>query len=454
MLRGAVTLTAGITLLLIAASGWAGQREERSDRQSSDVASVWFDTLYDVLKSEGTPPTAASRIYGVTAVALYETVVPGTRRNRSLVGQLNDLVWVPKPRKDKEHHWPSAANAALARTIRGLFPALKPASLAAIDALEQSFAVHFGAEIRRAKLERSVAQGQAVADAILAWAATDGVAMFGNCPYVPRPVPGAWEPTPPAFNPNPLEPCWGQLRPMVLGSGADCLPEGPPAFSTNPGSAFYAAALEVRDVGVTLTEDQKTIAAYWADGAGATGTPAGHWIAIVGQIARNDGLLLAAAAEAYARVGIAVTDAFIGCWRAKYLYNLQRPVTYIQEHIDASWLPFITTPSFPSYTSGHSTQSQAAAAVLTHMFGKKAFTDTTHSDHDLEPALAPRSFASFEEAAAEAAASRLYGGIHFSFDNDDGLASGACIGQTINERVSFRKTNNARGKDDDEEPED
>src|SRR6266498_3655680 len=113
---------------------------------------------------------------------------------------------------------------------------------------------------------------------------------------------------------------------------------------------------------------------FWADNAGATGTPPGHWIALVGQIARNDGLSLTAAAEAYARVGIAVTDAFIQCWNTKYADNLQRPVTYIQDNLAAGWLPYLATPAFPTYTSGHSTQSGAAATVLTDLFGTRSFT--------------------------------------------------------------------------------
>jgi hypothetical protein len=173
-------------------------------------------------------------------------------------------------------------------------------------------------------------------------------------------------------------------------------------------------------------------------------------MAIVGQIARNDDLSLAAAAEAYVRVGLAVTYAFIGCWHVKYLYNLQRPVTYIRDHIDGAWLPYIVTPPFLTYASGHSTQSSAVATALTAMFGRKAFTDTTHIDHHLMPPQEPRSFDSFDEAAEEAAVSRLYGGIHFTFDNDDGLASGRCIGEAINNRVSFKKNKDKKhkGRDD------
>src|SRR5882724_4148772 len=97
------------------------------------------------------------------------------------------------------------------------------------------------------------------------------------CPYNPQPVPGVWEPTPPGFTPNPLLPCWGQIRPMVLTLGARCAPPG-------------------------------------------------HWMAMVGQLSRHHGhhhhgLSLITSAEAFARVGIAVHDAFIVCWYTKYVYD-------------------------------------------------------------------------------------------------------------------------------------
>jgi hypothetical protein len=225
---------------------------------------------------------------------------------------------------------------------------------------------------------------------------------------------------------------------MVLTSGQECSARGHPSFSNNTRSDFYAAALEVYNVGLTLTSEQKTIADYWSDNAGDTGTPPGHWIAIVSQIARHDGLSLAKAAEAYARVGIAVHDAFIGCWHHKYAYNLKRPVTYVNDNLHGRWRSYVVTPNFPSYPSGHSVQSGAVARVLTDMFGNKSFRDTTHVDHGLVPPQKPRTFKSFYDAAAEAAVSRLYGGIHYSFDNNDGLASGKCIGEAIRDRVKFK----------------
>jgi PAP2 superfamily len=421
---------------------WLGAGEvhhpQAPDDVPSEVASVWFDQLYDLVTTERITAPPASRIYGVAAVTLYEAIVPGSRAHRSLVGQLNALAAVPQPAPHQEYHWPTVANTALAAAIRALVPEASPASREAIDALEQAFAAGFQSGVPPTVYARSVTQGQAVAAAVMAWAATDGFAALHDCPYTPPVGPGLWEPTPPAFAP-PLEPCWDQLRPLVLASSDECAPPPPPTYSEDPRSAFYAYALDVYTTSVNLTAEQRTIAHFWADTPGTTGTPPGHWIAIVGQLARHEGLSLMAAAEGYARVGLAVADAFIGSWHTKYTYHLLRPETYITRLIDPAWLPLLITPGFPAYTSGHATQSGAAATVLTDLFGIHPFTDTLHQDHHLEPLLEPRRFGSFDEAAEEAAMSRLYAGIHYRFDNDNGLAQGRCIGQVIVDRIRFTR---------------
>jgi hypothetical protein len=435
------SMSVGLVTTILLLSSWVSMGETREspppERFTSKVASVWFDTLYDLVKTEQITPPVASRLYAVVAVALYEAIVPGSVQQRSLVGQLNALVAVPQPLPHRSYHWLTVANAALASTVRGLFPTASSGSVDTINGLEDHFASTFQARLPASVYTRSVTQGHAVADAVLAWAATDGSATFADCSYTPPVGPGLWEPTPPAFAPDPVQPCWGQLRPFVLTSGEECTPPPPPVYSADPASEFYAHATEVYTLSLHLTDEQRTIAQYWADNTGATGTPSGHWIAIVGQLARTHGLSLMAAAEAYARVGLAVADAFIGSWQTKYTYTLLRPVTYIQAVIDPTWLPLLVTPSFPSYTSGHATQSGAAAVVLTDMFGVVAFTDTLFTDHDLVPPQAPRTFTSFEEAAEEAALSRFYGGIHYPFDNSNGLAQGRCIGHVIVDRVTF-----------------
>jgi hypothetical protein len=441
MTRRMLPLGLVILVLLMASSAWekGGNNPKAPDDFPSDVASVWFDRLYDVVKTEQSSPPVASRIYAIAAVTLYEALVPGSLANQSLVGQVHALVFMPQPDPHKTYDWPTVANAALAHVIRGLFPTASADSMDAINALEEAFAAQFQASVPPPVYDRSVARGQAVAEAVLTWASTDGFATVNNCDYTPPVGPGLWVPTPPSFVPQPLQPCWGQLRPLVLTSDNECAPPPPPMYATDPTSNFYALALEVYQTNLTLTDEQATIVEYWADNAGATGTPPGHWIAIVGQLARTQSLSLMAAAEACARVGLAVADAFISCWQTKYTYNLLRPVSYIQAVIDADWVPLLVTPSFPSYTSGHSTQSGAVATVLTDLFGVTAFTDTMHSDHGLTPPQTPRTFTSFDEAAAEAAVSRLYAGIHYPFDNNNGLAQGRCIGQVILDRIAFKR---------------
>jgi membrane-associated phospholipid phosphatase len=439
-----------VALVVLTASwGWTAVTHARQAPEEfpAEVASIWFDTLYELVKTEQLTPPVAARIYAVVAVALYEAIVPGSGQQRSLVGQLNELVAVPQPRPHTWYHWPTVANATLARAVRGLFPTASSDAVATLTALEHHVARTVQTGLPASVSTRSVTQGYAVADAVLAWAATDDWSTVAHCAYTPPEGPGLWEPTPPAFTPTPLLPCWGQVRSFVLTSGEECAPPPPPAYSEDPASAFYAFALEVYRVTRTLTEEQRTIAQYWADNTGATGTPSGHWIAIVGQLARTQDLSLMAAAEAYARVGLTVADAFIGSWQTKYTYNLLRPVTYIQAVIDPTWMPLLITPSFPSYTSGHAVQSGAAAVVLTDMFGVITFTDTLFTDHALMPRQAPRTFASFEEAAEEAAISRFYAGIHYPFDSSQGLAQGTCIGTVIIDRVQFSHSTEPHKRD-------
>jgi hypothetical protein len=314
----------------------------------------------------------------------------------------------------------------MATIMRRLFADASAPSLDAIAALEARFATEYGEVVPPGIVRRSNAFGESVATAIYAWSTTDGYAQYNNCAYTPPTGPGLWVPTPPAFAP-PLQPCWGRLRPFAIAGGGACNPGPPPAYSVDPGSECYIEAREVYDTVDNLTPEQLLIALYWADNPGQTGTPPGHSIAIVGHVVTQYDVPLDLAAEAYAKVGIAVADAFISCWWMKYEYNLLRPITYIRDVIDPAWSSPIATPPFPEYTSGHSVQSGAAAQVLTDLFGEVPFVDYTHVDRG----MAPRSFDDFFAFADEAAISRLYGGIHYRTAIERGVDQGRCIGQVV-----------------------
>lgn len=444
--RKTLVASALCALLTACGGGGSGGGGINSSPQAStfapDVATGWFDLLYTSVKSTSTPPPPASRIFGYAALALYEALVPGMPDHQSLQGQLISFPagTIPAP-ENAVHHWPTVANRALAVVASSFFPG----SQASIDALEAANLATYQATESQAVIDRSVQYGEDVANAVLAWAAGDGIADVAACnaAFVPPldPPNGGWVPTGPNQGLGAL-PCWGTLRTFAVADGEECPAVGAPPYSTSNTSAFYGQALVVYgttgDAGANLTADQDAIARYWADNPGATGTPGGHWVCIVRVIADAQNLKLDVAAEAYARVGLAIHDAFITCWRSKFDTYLLRPVTYIQANIDPSWDPLLTTPGFPTYTSGHSTQSGAAATVLTGLFGPLAFTDTTHSDLDPALGVADRSFANFLDAANEAAASRLYGGIHWPFDNQDGFNQGQCVGEIINTRLHFQ----------------
>jgi hypothetical protein len=406
---------------------------------TSDVATQWFDQLYVAVRAESLSPPVASRRIGYAGVALYEAVVGGMPEHHSLAGQLNGLDALPE-RPTNSLYWPAVANAAMGSVLEGLFAGGNVNTLNDIAALEQNLSDSFDGAADANTLQRSEAFGEDLATAVLAWAATDGFAQWNNCAYTPPTGAGAWEPTPPAFL-APLQPCWGNLRPFALLFAAECVPLAFPTYSEDVGSAFYVEALEVRDTVDALSPEELEIARFWADSPGATGTPPGHWISIVGQVCTQENANLGVAAEAYARVGIAVADAFIACWELKYHFNLLRPITYIQDAAgpinDPTWTsaPGVGTPNFPEFPSGHSVQSGAAALVLRDLLGDVAFTDHTHDGAGL-PA---RSFTSFTEAASEAAISRLYGGIHFRAAIDRGLEQGFCIAATILDNVEFRR---------------
>ena len=182
--------------------------------------------------------------------------------------------------------------------------------------------------------------------------------------------------------------------------------------------------MEVLTSVANCTAADSAIVFFWADNPIQSGTPGGHSMLITTQVLWQGNYNLETAAEAYARVGVAVADAFISCWQAKFTYNLCRPITYIRTYINPAWNSMITTPNFPEYTSGHSVQSGAAARVLTAMFG----ANYSYIDSTGYPDLAPRSFNSFDAFANEAAISRLYGGIHYRDAIDHGLTEGDCIG--------------------------
>jgi PAP2 superfamily len=345
-------------------------------------------------------------------------------RYRSLERLFDGLDDLPAAR-GKAYSWPAAANAALASIFGSLIPTAGAAELAAAADLEARFERRFRRALPPGTFRRSVRRGREVAAAVFAWSQGDGghEGYRRNFPPCSPPVgSGLWVPPGVPARPSALLGAEQVLRDRRRRRR----PAGDhPPYSEEPGSAFRREALEVYDTVNWLTAEQEAISRFWSDDPGATPTPPGHSISITTQVLRKERASLAEAAEAYARVGMAVSDAFVACWYEKYRYNLLRPVTYSRAQFQADWSPLLVTPLFPEYPSGHSVQSGAAFRVLTDLFGRSyRFVDHTHDDRGFPP----RAFGSFRQAAEEAALSRLYGGIHFRAAIENGLAQGRSIG--------------------------
>jgi hypothetical protein len=315
---------------------------------------------------------------------------------------------------------PAAAASAAFNALAALFPARK-------TVLESRFAQTLASLPDDSRRSSGIEIGQQAAARVLQTRSSDGSADV--IPYTPGNGPGSWQKTPPGFL-NPLLPQWGEVDTWVLANGSQFRPDAPPKLT----SSEYARDLnEVQQLGsansTVRSAEQTDIARFWASGPG-TATPPGQWNMIASIIAQDQQLSLPQSARMYAILDMTLADAAILCWNAKYHYDLWRPVTAIQKAdsdandkttADSAWLPLLTTPPFPSYSSGHSTFSAAGAAVLAGFFGTDTIAFTLPSEVN---GVASRSFTSLSAAAAEAGRSRVFGGIHFEFDNVAGQTSG------------------------------
>lgn len=395
------------------------------------VLTTWYNLLLNLVRHTATySPPVAARAFAYVGIASYEATASGDSQLKSLAGQLNNFKAIPAREAGKTYDEAVVLNAALDAAIADFFSNTGPSGQKAMAANSAKLQAETSKGLPKDVVARSVAYGRRLEKNILEWSKTDGGAVVVNLGfpsnYDVSKLPGRWVPTSTyQLQQRPLLPLWGKNIPLAMPESATCTLQAPPAYSEDPSSEFYKQAKEVYDTVNGLTPEQKAIARFWSDDPGLSWTPPGHWVGIVLDIMQQKNLSVAKTTEALARVGIAINDGFIGSWSDKYKYDYIRPVTFIKKKMDPKWETLLITPPFPEYPSGHSSQSGAAAAALTAMFGDNyAFDDRTHE----RDGLGVRRFNSFWDAAREAAISRLYGGIHFRAAIDLGLEQGKCIG--------------------------
>jgi hypothetical protein len=410
-------------------------------RDAADILLTWHKFSLELVRHTATySPPVASRAFAYLGVTGFEAAASGAPKLKSLAGQLNGLSAMPSREEGEAYDDAIVLNAALSAAVSELFNNTGPTGQRALQRLTEKLTAEASEGVADDVVLRSAAYGKAVAKDVLGWAKDDGGADIVNMgfplKYEARKGPAYWVPTSViGVQQTPLLPGWGANRTFAMPDGVSCPLPAPPEYSEAKDSEFYKQALEVVEVKKNLTDEQRAIARFWSDDPMLSPTPPGHWVSIALQILEKEDADLESSADLLARLGVTLADAFIGCWHTKFEYDLLRPVTYIRRTMDPKWESSLNTPPFPEYPSGHSTQSGAAAEVLTAFFGDDyAFEDATHQKDKLKP----RKFASFHAAAEEAGISRLYGGIHFRAAIERGLEQGRCIGAYANRLVTRR----------------
>lgn len=434
----------------------------------------WNETFLQIDRyAQGYRPGPGPRALGYLGLSAYECVVSAIPENRSIADLYAGLN-VPKADPTLEYHWPAAVNASYEYLMERFFPHMQndsdPRVTNAFGLIEKTFVklrAQYAQETSEEVLNRSEAFGREVAAAIYEWESLDvpGHNQFLNPQpgsYTPPTGPGLWEPTPPDFS-KAMFPFWGQVRTFALRPDElTCRP--PIAYGEHPASPFYSQALEVYSTVNAIKNppagledwaaNQRWAAIFWSDDlTNLTFAPPPRLVAVLNQVAANEEITLAEAAEIYAKMGLALSDASVALWHSKYVYNVERPITYIrrvvsQQHPEAAnWLTILDgtlvgsqygiTPAFPAYPSGHSGFGGCGGKILSSMFefnakhpGTYTFTDLCHQLRT-EFLGTPRTFTSFAQLGEEDAYSRIPLGVHFRMDCEVGLEVGRLSAQRV-----------------------
>lgn len=426
-------------LLVIVSCSSPDKGQQAIPQRDAKAVHAMVGRLNDIVIYEIFAPPVASRIYAYSTIALYEASKGTDTAYPGIAARLHDFPAMPVPDKSKTIDFQLAgANAFF--TVVDKFTFTKDSVKVTRDKILAELKSGLNQEV----IEASLAFGKQVADSVIKRAAGDHYKEVQGMPrYTVSDHPGKWKNTPPDYM-DAVQPYWSMMKPLVMDSSSQFKPVPPPTFDLSPASQFYKEMMEVYQTGKKLTDEQIEIARFWDDNPAVVNhvghlmfsnkknSPGGHWINITAIASQQSKYSWMQSARAYALTSIAMYDAFISCWDEKYRSEYIRPVTAITESIDPNWEPFLQTPPFPEYTSGHSVASSTIAAVLTKVFGDNfAFTDS----YELPYIGIQRSFPSFVKASEEACVSRLYGGIHYHSSIYNGRTQGRALGAFIIEKL-------------------
>ncbi len=405
----------------------------------TDIQAAVF-SISKVMMHDVVNPPAAARYYAYCLLGSYEIV---SQNDTSLI-PVSKFIKEYKPdfieAKKSDYNYKVAALYCILETGKLMLPSGYMLQEDEDEFIKQLKLSKFSEKI----IQKSLIIAAEVAASIVDYSKGDNYGkLSAKLRYTPLKGDQYWYPTPPAYI-EAIEPNWRIIRPMFIESSGQFNPSPLTPFSKDTTSAFYKLAKEVYDISKNQPQENINIANFWdcnpftvsTSGHMTIGfkkiTPGGHWMNIAGIVSKKAKLTFNNAIVVHTLISLTLMDGFITSWNEKYKSNRLRPETYINRYMDTKWVPVLQTPPFPEYTSAHSVISTASAAVLTYLLGDNfSFTDNSEVIYDIPP----RDFHSFNEAAAEAAVSRLYGGIHYRDGVENGQKEGKILGEFIIEKI-------------------
>jgi len=390
--------------------------------------------MTDVMVHDVTNPPLGARFFSYACLAGYEVLAQNDPAYKSMHGVLNNFPEIKKPDSVDTYSYQLSAALAMLETAKKMQPSGKLLQKYQDRLLDSCRVIGFSDEA----IAGSQKYALVISKQILKYAKADKYNLISNFPrYEPKEAKGSWYPTPPGYFP-PVEPYFRTVRPFTLDSASQFKPAPPVAFSEDKNSEFFKL-MKLNYDDKTVGEHQ-VIAAFWdcnpfaLDNKGhlLVGmkkiSPGSHWMGITEIACRQGKTDFGKTLKINMAVAVGMMDSFMTCWDEKYRSNRIRPETAIRKYIDPTWRPFLQTPPFPEYLSGHSVVSSSVSVILTHYLGDNfAYDDTVEERFGLKS----RHFKSFNEAAKEAAISRFYGGIHFMDAIDEGVVQGNKVGNWV-----------------------
>ena len=382
--------------------------------QVLDTVIEWHRVLQVTTAGTPTPTVFFTRPYAITSIAVFDA--------------LNSIEHVYQPYVIELSGTATASReAAVAQAAHDVLVALYPTQVAPLDA---ALAASLSGRAAAAVAE-GVQIGASVARAVLQSRANDGWDRLPT-PYILPPVPGYYQVTPPQ-NATVTFTHYPGVQPFVRDRNA-WLVAPPPALTS---SLYTQDFNEVKAIGGTTstvrTAEQTSIAQRWA--AIGTSTQFQHvWGNVLRDLARRTSLSALDTARTYALLGVTMHDGLLTSFNGKFLYGLWRPVTAIREAErdgnpatagDPTWLSLIPTPPYPAYPGNMTCMAAVNSRTLQRLFGRDDVATSVTWTGTAGNADITRPYNGFRELANEQARSRIYGGIHFEFDQQ--ASFGQCI---------------------------